>query len=82
MSPVDTSSGGRSDHTVILTASESAALRRVVLVAIVRKRLRPEVSSYQILQILSRTLFEKMPILWALEVIDFDRLPKRVRRRP
>jgi hypothetical protein len=75
MSPVDRSSGVRSDHTVILTASESAkvypdALRRVVLVAIVRKRRRLEVSSYQILQILSPTLFEKMPILWALEVID------------
>ncbi len=143
--PVDRSSGVRSDHTVILTASESAkvypdALRRVtyfdlqnqkrlkfltnnfflpaltiakiyksrwmvelffkfikqhlriksfygtsenavktqiwiavsiyVLVAIVRKRLRLEVSSYQILQILSLTLFEKMPILRALEAID------------
>jgi hypothetical protein len=143
--PVDRSSGVRSDHTVILTASESAkvypdALRRVtyfdlqnqkrlkfltnnfflpaltiakiyksrwmvelffkfikqhlriksfygtsenavktqiwiavsiyVLVAIVRKRLRLEVSSYQILQILSLTLFEKMPILQALEAID------------
>ena len=41
-----------------------------VLVAIVRKRLRLEVSSYQILQILSLTLFEKMPILRALEAID------------
>ena len=143
--PVDRSSGVRSDHTVILTASESAkvypdALRRVtyfdlqnqkrlkfltnnfflpaltiakiyksrwmvelffkfikqhlriksfygtsenavktqiwiavsiyVLVAIVRKRLRLEVSFYQILQILSLTLFEKMPILRALEAID------------
>jgi len=143
--PVDRSSGVRSDHTVILTASESAkvypdALRRVtyfdlqnqkrlkfltnnfflpaltiakiyksrwmvelffkfikqhlriksfygtsenavktqiwiavsiyVLVAIVRKRLRLEVSFYQILQILSLTLFEKMPILQALEAID------------
>jgi len=143
--PVDRSSGVRSDHTVILTASESAkvypdTLRRVtyfdlqnqkrlkfltnnfflpaltiakiyksrwmvelffkfikqhlriksfygtsenavktqiwiavsiyVLVAIVRKRLRLEVSFYQILQILSLTLFEKMPILRALEAID------------
>src|SRR5207249_972664 len=41
-----------------------------VLVAIVRKRLRLEVSFYQILQILSLTLFEKMPILRALEAID------------
>jgi transposase len=143
--PVDRSSGVRSDHTVILTASESVkvypdALRRVtyfdlqnqkrlkfltnnfflpaltiakiyksrwmvelffkfikqhlriksfygtsenavktqiwiavsiyVLVAIVRKRLQLEVTFYQILQILSLTLFEKMPILRALEVID------------
>jgi transposase len=142
---VDRSSGVRSDHTVILTASESAkvypdALRRVtyfdlqnqkrlkfltnnfflpaltiakiyksrwmvelffkfikqhlriksfygtsenavktqiwiavsiyVLVAIVRKRLQLEVSFYQILQILSLTLFEKMPILRALEAIN------------
>ena len=41
-----------------------------VLVGIVRKRLQLEVSFYQILQILSLTLFEKMPILWALEAID------------
>jgi hypothetical protein len=38
-----------------------------VLVAIVRKRLGLEVSLYQILQILSLTLFEKTPILRALE---------------
>ena len=38
-----------------------------VLVAIVRKRLGLEASLYQILQILSLTLFEKMPILQALE---------------
>ena len=38
-----------------------------VLVAIVRKRLGLEVSLYQILQILSVTLFEKVPILQALE---------------
>ena len=37
-----------------------------VLVAIVRKRLGLEASLYQILQILSLTLFEKMPILQAL----------------
>ncbi|PYU67969.1 MAG: IS4 family transposase [Acidobacteria bacterium] len=41
-----------------------------VLVAIVRKRLRLEASFYQILQILSLTLFEKMPILRALETVD------------
>jgi hypothetical protein len=38
-----------------------------VLVAIVRKRLRLEASLYQILQILSLTLFEKVPILQALQ---------------
>lgn len=37
------------------------------LVAIVRKRLGIEDSLYQILQILSLTLFEKMPILQALQ---------------
>ena len=34
-----------------------------VLIAIVRKRLGLEASLYQILQILSVTLFEKMPLL-------------------
>ena len=38
-----------------------------VLVAIVRKRLELETSLYQILQILSVTLFEKTPILQALQ---------------
>jgi len=143
--PVDKSTGVRSDHTVILTAIDSAkaypeALRRVsyldvekqkrfkfltnnftlpaltiaqvyqcrwqvelffkwikqhlrikaffgtsenavktqiwiavsvyVLVAIVRKRLGLEVTLYQILQILSVTLFEKTPILQALQPLD------------
>src|SRR5712691_6316250 len=143
--PVDKSTGVRSDHTVILTAIESArvypdALRRVsyfdaetnkrlkfltnnfvlpaliiaqiyksrwqvelffkwikqhlrikafygtrenavktqiwiavsvyVLVAIVRKRLELDASLYQILQILSLTLFEKTPILQALQASD------------
>ena len=143
--PVDKSTGVRSDHTVILTAIESAkaypeALRRVsyldietrkrfkfltnnftlpaltiaqiykcrwqvelffrwikmhlrikafygtsenavktqiwiavsvyVLVAIIRKRLGLEASLYQILQILSVTLFEKTPILRALQASD------------
>ena len=39
-----------------------------VLVAIVRNRLGLEVSLYQILQILSVTLFEKNPILQAFRV--------------
>ena len=41
-----------------------------VLVAIVRKRLELETSLYQILQILSLTLFEKVPILQALQPSD------------
>ena len=47
-----------------------------VLVAIVRKRLGLEGSLYQILQILSVTLFEKTPILQALQAPDSrDELP-------
>jgi hypothetical protein len=41
-----------------------------VLVAIVRKRLGLDASLYQILQILSITLFEKVPILQALQASD------------
>ena len=43
-----------------------------VLVAIVRKRLGLQASLYQILQILSVTLFEKTPILRALQAPDFE----------
>jgi hypothetical protein len=43
-----------------------------VLVAIVRKRLGLEASLYQILQILSVTVFEKTPILRALQASDFE----------
>ena len=43
-----------------------------VLVAIVRKRLAPEASLYQILQILSVTLFEKTPILQALQASNSE----------
>jgi hypothetical protein len=43
-----------------------------VLVAIVRKRLGLKASLYQILQILSLTLFEKTPILRALQASDSD----------
>ena len=46
------------------------AISIYVLVAIVRKRLGLEASLYQILQILSVTLFEKVPILQALEASD------------
>ena len=44
-----------------------------VLMAIVRKRLGLQASLYQILQILSVTLFEKVPILQALEASDFQK---------
>ena len=43
-----------------------------MLVAIVRKRMGLEASLYQILQILSVTLFEKTPILLALQASDFE----------
>jgi hypothetical protein len=43
-----------------------------VLVAIVRKRLGLAASLYQTLQILSVTLFEKTPILCALQAPDAD----------
>jgi hypothetical protein len=47
-----------------------------MLVAIVRKRLGIEAALYQILQVLSLTLFEKTPILRALQQIDSqDDLP-------
>ena len=43
-----------------------------VLIAIVRKRLELRASLYQILQILSLTLFEKVPVLQALEASSFQ----------
>jgi DDE family transposase/uncharacterized protein DUF4372 len=43
-----------------------------VLVAIVRKRLELELSLYQILQILSVSLFEKTPILQALQEAAYE----------
>ena len=58
-------------------ASENAVKTQIwiavsvyVLVAIARKRLGLEASLYQILQILSVTLFEKTPILQALQPSD------------
>jgi len=46
------------------------AVSAYVLVAIIRKRLGLETSLYQILQILSVTLFEKTPILRSLQADD------------
>jgi Domain of unknown function (DUF4372)/Transposase DDE domain len=57
--------------------SENAVMTQIwiavsvyLLVAIVRKRLPLDASLYQILQILSLTLFEKTPILQALQASD------------
>jgi hypothetical protein len=46
------------------------AVSAYVPVAIVRRRLEVEASLYHILQVLSLTLFEKTPILRALQKID------------
>jgi hypothetical protein len=46
------------------------AVAAYVLVAIIRKRLGLEASLYQILQILSVSLFEKVPILQAFQEAD------------
>ena len=43
-----------------------------VLVAIIRKRLGLDASLYQTLQVLSVTLFEKTPILQALQTLDME----------
>jgi len=51
------------------------AVSMYVLVAIARKRLEVEASLYQILQILSVTLFEKTPILQALQPLDMEGNP-------
>jgi len=47
------------------------AISVYVLVAIIKKNLKLDRSLYTILQILSVTLFEKMPILQALANIDY-----------
>ena len=47
------------------------AISVYVLVAIVKKRLKLDLSLYTILQILSIHLFEKVPILKALSNVDY-----------
>jgi len=47
------------------------AISVYVLVAIIKKRMKLDMSLYTILQIFSITLFEKMPILQALTEIDY-----------
>jgi hypothetical protein len=61
---------GTSEHAV--KTQIWIAVSVYVLVAIVRKRLELPASLYQILQILSLTLFEKTPILCALQAIELD----------
>jgi hypothetical protein len=65
---------GASPTSAFYGTSENAVKTQIwiavsiyVLVAIVRKRLGLEASLYQIVQILSVTLFEKVPILQALQ---------------
>ena len=53
------------------------ALIVYLLVAILKKRLGLQASLYKILQVLSVTLFEKMPILQALEGVDVE-LPSHI----
>ena len=57
----------------LYSPSNSAAIGKgETWAAIVRKRLGLEASLYQILQIPSPTLFEKTPILCALQAVDPD----------
>jgi hypothetical protein len=49
------------------------AISVYVLVAIIKKRLRIELSLYNILQIFSLTLFEKKPIIQVLTDIDYKK---------
>jgi hypothetical protein len=46
------------------------AISVYVLVAIIKKELRLSTSLYQILQVLSVTIFERTPILQALQIQD------------
>lgn len=61
---------GRSENAV--KTQIWIAVSVYILVAIVRKRLGLSTSLYQILQILSLSLFEKMPILQALQPPDYQ----------
>jgi len=56
------------------------AISIYVLVAIVRKRLGLDASLYQILQILSITLFEKTPILQAFQAFESQKRFARLRQ--
>jgi hypothetical protein len=52
------------------------AISVYVLVAIIKKRLNLDISLYTILQILSITLFEKVPILQVLTNSDYKSEPR------
>jgi hypothetical protein len=56
-------------HAELLTREVRVTHLVYVLLAILRKRLRLDLSLYSISQILSLTLFEKMPILQALSQV-------------
>ena len=56
------------------------AISVYVLIAIIKKRLKIELSLYTILQILSVTIFEKTPILQALSQVEYE-IPKEVNRK-
>jgi hypothetical protein len=80
--PVDKSVGIRCDQVVvpIVFYSENAVKTQIwiaisvyVLVAIIKKRLKIDLSLYTILQILSITLFEKMPIIQAFQAFDYNK---------
>jgi hypothetical protein len=58
------------DHRECCQNSDLDRHYRYVLVAIIKKQLKIDLSLYTILQILSVTLFEKTPILEALSVIQ------------
>ncbi len=49
-----------------------------VLVAIVKKRLDLEASLYTLLQILSVTIFEKMPLKQTLGLVDYKFEPRQI----
>ena len=68
------STGIESPSKKLINAQIWIAVSVYVLVAIVRKRLGLQASLYQILQILSVTLFEKTPILRALQPSDSEEI--------
>ena len=72
VTPLPFGISGKTEKAAAVKTQIWIAVSVYVLVAIVRKRLGLQVSLYQILQILSVTLFEKVPILRALEVPDLQ----------